>query len=286
MMKHIPKISLLSSIQPILTLVLVGLLLLLVFRSSLFSSRDNDSTSSEYREVSRKVTFDEAKELYYEKNYKINTKGNLLVENQNETEPSDTKSINPERKDNSPGNVVNAVENRYDDMFFYTINGHVKRFDVITYGQNESLFLAQNGSIVYVSNTANAYSRYPVPAEDQKEAVQFFNSTRSTLKEILPLSPLLQDYANGTFTPIERDVNLYSGKWKHSLFTSNEVVDVYLQTDPVSGMFRSINIVHSFVPQPSAIYFDYVELETLDSIDSIPDEYKEVEAEIKYSPKQ
>lgn len=272
-----------SVIQPVLTFVLIILLVVMV--TQFFGGKFSNNNASVKRELTRKVTFDSAAAKYTSTSYEAYTRGSLLVKNtQRASIDIGNKSINPQAT--TQPSAIGATENKYDDLFFVLDNGLVKKLDFKTFGQNESLFFDKKDQIIFVSNTNSAYSLYPVPAETEKDALLLFSSTRQMLQEVFPLVSLIRDYKDGKFNPVERATNLYSGKWKHALFTSDEITDVFLETDPYTGLFSSFTVAHGFANVTSRIVFDFKPLKIDESIFSVPNGFTQVPLEIKYKAKE
>jgi hypothetical protein len=278
-MKFLRVLAKPSIIQPILSVVLILMLVLLIFQ--FVDSRNGAKDSASLRQLSRKVTFDDAVNKYLSGTYESYTRGSLLVKN---ASLQSTESINPQNNSTQPTSVT-ATENKFDDLFFIIDKGNIRKLDLKTFGQNESLFFNDKGEIVFLSNTDKSYSVYPVPAEGEKDAELLFTSTKQMMQDLYPLVAVIRDYKDGKFNPVERAANIYSGKWQHVLFTSNEIVDVYLETNPTNGLFTSITITHQFTSSPSAIYFDFKDTKDMSSALQVPSGYKNVELKTKYKAK-
>jgi hypothetical protein len=259
-----------SVIQPILTLVLIGLIIAMGFQ--FFGNRAN-SNDPQYKEISKNLSFDEAVRKFTTGTYEIYTRGTLITKSDRSTAINSQPSKTPTPSVAS----VTAVENSYEDLFFFVQNGAVRRVDIRTYGQNESIFYNSKGEIVNLSNTAKAYTVNPIPAETDINASLAYQAYSNVLQSYFPLIPIIKDYQAGKFTPVLRSNNLYSGKWKHFLYTSDEVVDVIIQTEPETGLFRSFLVANSFTTTPSQIYFDFRVYSSTSAIDAIPADYKKLE---------
>lgn len=268
-------------IQPLLTAVLGILLVVLVIQ---FFAGRSKSNEADIRQIARKVSFDEAVETFQNGTFQIYTRGALIVKNDVSTPSLQNKSVDPLKKE-ATEKSINATETKYDDLFFFTEKGKTVRVDYNTYGQRESVFYDKKDGVVFQSNTLRSYTTYPVPSDDEKDAALYFSSLKQIISDVLPFNLLIEDYKAGKFTPYEVANNLYSGKWQHPLFTSNEVVDVLLQTDGDQGYFRSFSVAHAFVTVPSTIYFDFKPTEIKDSLRTVAEGYKEVERQNKYKSK-
>lgn len=284
-MKFFKFFSKASIIQPILSLILIGVLVVLVVQ--FFIGKRSDANDTSLRQLTRKVTLDEAVNKYMGNSYESYTQGSLIVKNSKNFSSEADKSIDPQKASEPSPTSVNATENKYDDMFFTLDKGQIKKLDLRSYGQNETLFFNEKGEIVFQSNSDKTYSIYPIPAEGEKDAQLLFDSTKQLMQDLYPLGALIRDYKAGKFNPVERAVNVYSGKWQHPLFTSGEIVDVFVELNPVNGLFTSFSVVHSFTSTPSRIFFDFKPLtQDLNSILKVPGDYKQVELKTKYKAKE
>lgn len=265
-------------IQPILTVILIVLVAALIFQffKGRGTGQSNDGT---LRQIDRVVTFDEAAKAFFNNSYEVQTRGALIVKDRS-TKPSSTPTPT------SPTTItIPAVENKYNDMAYFLDKGDVKRLDFKTYGSNESIFFDKQGNIIYLSNTGKAYTKYPIPADSETSALIEFTAKKELLKITFPFVSLLKDYQDKKFNPIERARNLYSGKWQHPLFTSDEVVNVFIETDAQTGLFSSFIVHHSFATTFSEIYFDFRPYDNTQALDLIPEGYKEVPVQVKYKIK-
>lgn len=261
-------------IQPILTLVLIGLTVALVFQ---FFGKSSAGKNPNYTEISKDLPFETAVNNYFNGSFEVYTRGSLVTKSDASTvlqSSAPTPTINSLAPS---GTTIKAVENRYDDHFFFMEKGSVKRLDIRTYGQNESIFYNGKGEIVNMSNTAKAYTVSPIPADTDARAKVLYLSYNNIFQNYFPLVPLLKDYKEGKFNPIKRSTNIYSGKWKHALYTSDEIVDVIVQTEPETGLFRSFIVANSFTTTPSQIYFDFKNYDPKQQLDSIPSDYQKIE---------
>jgi hypothetical protein len=284
-MPLLKKITRAAVLQPVLTIILVILLGALIFQftNGRFSS---SSGLPSYREVSKTVSFDNAVDKFLDGSYSIYTQGSLIVKNNTEQLKSDNKSLQPSPTDiNAAEKVIKATENKYDNLFFFVDRGVVKKLDHKSYSQNESLFLNSKNEIIYMSNLKKEYIVYPEPENLDENNSLVYQSTKQIFYDLMPLISIIKDYKEGKFIPVERATNLYSGKWKHPIFTSNDVNEIFIETDPTNGNFRSLSIVHPFSSVPSQIFFNFKpETQSVD-LDTIPQGYKQIQIPISYKIK-
>jgi len=272
-----------GAFQPILTVILIGFLL--VFAFQLVQNRNNSASSSEsqIRELTQKIKFEDAVNNYYGGKFNVLTNGSLFVRANNSalnvTNPSLSSSPTPSVTE------VPIVENKYDNLFFVMDKGELKRIDAKSFGLNSSLFFNRKGEIVFLDNSSKKFTLYKVPADSEKDAVTLFSSTELAFKEkLFPLSALLKDYKDEKFNPVERAYNVYSGKWTNPVYTDSRMVDVVLQTDPLTGVFSAMFIASS--NPPSTIYFDFRKVDSLENYDQIPADYQSVDVPKKYKTKE
>lgn len=276
MKDKIKNFFLAGAIQPILTIVLVILLVVLIFQYVNKNTTSNNGAVE--KEIGQTVTFDSATEKFLNGNYDVYSRGSLYVKE------STNASLDPSKTTPTPSvTQVNLIENKYDGMIFLLSNGKVKKLDIRAYGQNESLFFNKKGEIVFLNNTNKSYTTYPIPDDSETSIVKLFEGTNGVLQQSFPLQPLIQDYKNGLFNPIERAENIYSGQWKSALFTNDEVAEVVIQTDSVTGLFKSFNITNT--QPPSQISFEFRNRSDIENYDQIPADYKGVEIPTKYKTK-
>jgi hypothetical protein len=249
--------------QGVLTLVLIGLLAFLAF--SFFSNKDSDP--SQLQQVTRTITFEEAATKYLNGSYEVYTRGSLLIKKQNITNfapnGAPLSTVTP--------SSVEVVQNQYNDIFFYLDKGNLRRINYTSFGQNFSLIVNEQDQIVTLDNKSKTYFNYSEPKDDKEKLVYF--GQKEVLKNLLPLVPLLEDYRNGKFIPAQRANNLYSGKWQHPLFTNGEIVDITIQLDFVTGLFRVMTIPQPYTTNPSEIFFDFREQTNINDLMKIPADY-------------
>jgi hypothetical protein len=273
-MKIPESLKRMSLIQPILTTVLIGLVIILVFQ---FFGDDTKNNNSGYQEISKAVSFEEAVAKFQSGSFEVYTRGTLVVKNDRSASSLIKSNVSGSPTPTPSVSTSSAVENPYEDLFFFVNNGQVKRLDIRTYGQNESIFYNKSNEIVNLSNTAKAYTVNPIPPESDKTASLAYQAYYNVLQSYFPLIPLIKDFQAGKFNPTLRSTNLYSGKWKHYLYTSDEVVDVIIQTEPETGLFRSFIVANSFTSTPSQIYFDFKSYDSNQAIDNIPVDFKKLD---------
>lgn len=265
-----------GAFQPILTVILVGLMVVLVIQ--VLGNNSNKKDDSSVQQISREVTFTEAADNYFNGSYNVLTTGSLYVKDLNVTAtPSlvSTPSITQ----------IPLIENKFDGIFFIIDKGTLKRFDTATQGVNSSMFFNRKGEIVYLDNSNKLYTLYKVPADTEKDAVTLFSSTDYAFKQrLFPLTPLMNDYKSKKFLPIERAYNVYSGKWSNPVFTDGKTVDITLETDPLTGVFSAMSIAST--NPPSIIYFDFRKADNINNYDEIPGDYKSVPPPSDYKTKE
>lgn len=270
-----------SSIQPILTVILVGVLAVLIFQ---FSSKSN-KPSETLKEIAREVSFEEASNKFLTSSLQVYTRGSVFSKGKDEVLPTPTEDPeNPVTQTPIPtptNTKIQIAENKYNDIFFLIQNSAVKRIDTDSFGKSDSRFFNDKSELVLLNNTDKIYKTYASPSPDDKDNSILYRSTQELFNEFFPLIPLLKEYKEGKFNPVERSYNLYSGKWQHPFFTSGEVTDVFLETDPTSGIFRSITIVHTFTKTQSRIFFDFKQKEINLDTYKIPQGYTKTEEEKK-----
>lgn len=256
--------------QSLLTLLLVGAIVFVLVKFA----GNNDGDSS-VKEIARQVTFDEAADKFLNNSYQIYTRGSLFVK---AAEATPTPSSTDATPTPISTQTIKISETKYNDLFFYSQNSQIKRIDRTTYDRNTSRYFLENGNLVFLDNINKLYAEYVKPTDENLQDRLIFESTQQLISEFFPLGPLINEYKAGKFTPVERAYNLYSGKWQHSFFTSGEVVEIFLETDPTSGLFRSLSIVHEFSTSQTRIFFDFKEKAFTPELISIPEGYRKVES--------
>lgn len=272
-----------SIFQPILTVILIGFLLVLGFQLIQNRNKSSSTNESQIRELTQKISFEDAVNNYYNGKFNVLTNGSLFVRADNSalnlTNLSSSLSPTPSVTE------ISLVENKYDNLFFVVDKGELKRIDAKSYGLNSSLFFNRKGEIVFLDHSTKKFTLYKVPDDSENDAVTLFESTKLAFEEkLFPLSALLNDYKEQKFNPVERAFNVYSGKWINPIYTDNRMVDVVLQTDPLTGVFSAMFITSS--NPPSTIYFDFRKVDSLENYDQIPEDYENIELPIKYKTKE
>jgi hypothetical protein len=258
--------------QPILTVILI--LILILFTYQIFSTRQYNDVIQQIDLVKR-VSFDKAAQNFLNNDYEVFTRGALYVKDRRRQDinPNNQSQANP-----VPSvNTIQLIETKYEDVFFFVQKGKVIRVDAKSFGINGSLFFNRNGEIISLDNVEKLFTRYPVPAEDEKEALQLFAGVRETFESnIFPLTPLIKDYTEKKFNPIENFAtpNIYTGKWQHPVYTGNEVFNVVIRIDSNREIFDAMII--SGTEPASQLFFDFIKSENFENYDAIPADYKEV----------
>ncbi|BDQ05015.1 MAG: hypothetical protein KatS3mg084_0533 [Candidatus Dojkabacteria bacterium] len=266
-------------LQPILTIVLVITIAWALFQFT----NTPENQREQVRILEREVTFDEAVNNLLNNTYEVYTSGSLFVK------ANITSSIGPDTQGNlnSPNpSVVDipVIENKYDDILFTVQRNKVIRIDTKNQGSDETLLINRKGEIIYMNNLLKKYMVYEIPADSDKDAVSLFVALNSLFREqIFPFTPLLNDYKDKKFHPVRRAYNVYSGKWRHKVYTSDELKEVIIETDPITGVFKSIAIASS--NPPSVIYFDFRKLDDVDHYDKIEDDFEQVPVPKPYKTK-
>jgi len=269
-----------GAFQPVLTLVLIALMIVLAIQL-LGNNNSKNNTTDEVREISRRVSFEEAANNYFNGTYNVLTNGSLYVRDFSNTSITGT----PQLTSTPSVTDIPIVENKFDNIFFIMDKGSLKRVDAKSYGLNSSLFFNRKGEIVFMDNSNKQYTLYKVPADTEKDAVTLFSSTDLAFKQrLFPLSTLLSDYNDKKYNPVERAYNVYSGKWTNASFTDGKTVDVTIQTDPVSGVISAMSIAST--NPPSVIYFEFRKLDSVSNYDDIPSDFKSLPVPADYKAKE
>jgi hypothetical protein len=271
-----------KAFQPILTVVLV--LLLVVLAVQLLRPGQNNNNADEVRELSRKVSFNEASSSFWDGNYEVYTTGSLYVREDTSLQGLATTPT-PLVSTPTPSVIdIPIIENKFDGMFFIIEKGVLKRIDTKQAGINASLFFNKKGEIVFMDHANKKYTIYKVPADSEQNAVQLFENTKLAFADrLFPFSPLLNDAKERKFAPTERAYNVYTGKWTNPVYTQGKTVDVSIQTDPVSGLFNSMYIAST--NPPSNLSFDFRKLDSIENYDSIPEGYEAIDVPVPYKTK-
>lgn len=273
-------------IQPVLTIILIIALGVLIFQTT---QNQNNNNTQKTVQLESKVTFEDAVKRFKSGQYEVLTFGTLLVINPidgiTNTPGTPTKTPTPTV---TPTKVdgVEIYSNPYDYMLFTLDKTKVKRIDVKTYGQNVSVFEKTDGKLVYTDNSKFLYTEYPVPQDTEKDALAFFQGARNIMQTYFLLIPIIEDFEKGIFNPVERSTNVYSGLWKHPTITSGKAVDIVIQTDGSTGLFRRL-IIPSLVSDPNYTSTISFEFRTRDesyikNYENLGPNYNKVDLEIKY----
>lgn len=272
-----------NGFQPILTIILI--LVVIGFGFAFFFQNNSNSNLVQEVEVTRRITFDEAANRFLNEDFEVLTRGNLYVKDLS------TQTVDPKTQTQSTPSPsvtqISLIENKYEDVFFLSSKSQIKKVDAKTFGINGSIFFNSKGELVFLDNVNKQYTIYKIPDDSEKKVVELFKGVDLTFKEnLFPLTPLIQDYKEKKFNPIENTKvqNLYSGRWQHPVYTNNEVSTVAIQTDPNTGLFSAMFIASS--NPPSQLYFDFRKVESLEGFDTIPEDYKSVPPVTEYKVKQ
>lgn len=266
-----------GALQPILTIVLIiGFILI---GGQVFESQNKNL--ERVRIIDREVSFDEAVNNLLNGNYEVYTSGSLFVQ----TDQTEILKRNENKSTPTPSvTTISVVENKYDDILFTIERNSLRKIDTKSVDLDATLFINRKGEIVYIDNILRKYTLYKIPAESEKEAVALFEGMRQLFEDqLFPFTPLIQDYKNKRFNPIKRAYNIYSGKWQHPVYTNNKLEDVILETDPTTGLFKSMAITAT--KPPSIIYFDFRKIESIENYDQIPSDFEAVPVPKPYKTK-
>ncbi len=268
-----------AGLQPILTVVLVIAIAWVLFQFS--NAQDNQL--EQVRIIDREVTFEEAANNLLNNTYEVYTSGSLFVKANIQsqiTQSTQSTQISP-----TPSIVdVQVVENRYDDILFTIQRNNVIRIDTKNQYVDDTLLINRNGEIIYRNNLLKKYMVYKIPDDSEKDAVSLFMSLNNLFKEqIFPFTPLINDYKDKKFNPVKRAYNVYSGKWRHPVYTNDELKEIIIETDSSTGVFKSIAIANS--NPPSVIYFDFRKLDNVDNYDVIDEGFEQVPIPRPYKTK-
>ncbi len=268
-----------TGLQPVLTIVLVVAIVLVLFQFS--NAQDNQL--EQVRVIDREVTFEEAVNNLLNNTYEVYTSGTLFVKANMQSQI--TQSIQSPTNNPIPSVIeIQVVENRYDDILFTIQKNNVIRIDTKNQYVDETLLINRNGEIVYANNLLKKYMVYKVPDDSEKDAVSLFMSLNNLFKEqVFPFTPLINDYKERKFNPVKRAYNVYSGKWRHPVYTNDELKEIVVETDSTSGVFKSIAIANS--NPPSVIYFDFRKLDNLDNYDVIGEDFEQIQIPRPYKTK-
>ncbi len=268
--------------QPILTIVLIIIFLVFVFQ---FFNKSTDTQLIRESELVKKVSFEDAANRFLNEDFEVFTRGVLYVKD------NSFQTVSPETQlQSSPTRSItqiSLVENKYEDVFFLSNKGDIIKVDAKTFGINGSIFFNKKSQLIFLDNVNKQFTAYKIPADSEANVVKLFEGIKYTFKEnIFPLGPLVNDYKSKKFNPIENSSvpNIYSGKWQHPVYTSNEIVNIVLQTDPNTGMFNAMFITGT--NPPSQLFFDFKKINSIEDYDQIPPEYKSIPVPSPYKEKE
>lgn len=250
-------------VQPILTAILIGLL---IFAAMRFGSGKNSEDKTQVQ-IQTQATFDQAANKFLNGNYQIATSGELFIRNSQ----SEITGVSVTTVNGDPVKQVNTLA--YNDTYFFTTNGILKRIDFEQIGSNTSAIFMENNDIAYLANVTDTYTLIPEPDPSETNAAAAFVAAQRTLYEMLPLIPLIQDYQKGNFVPTMISPNIYSGKWQHPQYTSSDFTDILISVDPISGHFATIRFAHNFYNKASEINFIFKPMDNFEEITRIPEGY-------------
>lgn len=275
MKENIKKFFLENGIQPILSIVLIILIIFAIFR---FSNKDNNNQNNGEIALFKTTSFESAVNKFLNEDYIVYTRGNLYVKDSSVTP---TSEITP-----TPGILnVSLVKTSYDDNYFLSNKSKILKVDVKSFGTNNSTFFNSKGEIVFIDNIQKQYSIYPLPADNETEVKEFFESAKYLFdNNLFILTAVIRDYQDNKFFPVETSVqNIFSGKWSHPSYTNDEVVNINIQTDPNTGLFTSFSIGNT--NPPTLIYFDFIKQDTLEGYDNINSSYTKIPIPREYKTK-
>lgn len=265
MIKRFPN-NLYNWLQPLLTIGLLAGIFLLLFRGPFIDLNNTDTI----RILDSEVNFGDVVKLFLTNTYEVVTKGSIYVK---------SKDANSDK--------LKLIENRYDDLFFIIHEGRIKRINMKTVGIDISLYLDnQNDSLVELNHASKEYRVYSFNSQNNQENKVQNNNVNNNLhetyllllrysfSEILPLMPLVEDYRTGKIHPMKRSKNVYTIKWRHSTFTSDEACEVVISLESKNSTFKSISITNT--TPPSVLYFDFRSIDSLESYLNIPQDYTKV----------
>lgn len=294
-----------SLLQPVLTIVLIGLIGILIANQGWFSnsSGDENTVKVEFKEVS----FDRAVDKYLTSTYRVYARGSIFVkagtttvteeDQQNQNNPTnvppqslseeqveiDEQDQNPEdTTDSTTDNkeVIEVVEQEYENHFFYIQNGEVKKFEYTAFGDKKGLVAKNRNEVYLVSDSEGAYVACKPNQNQSSSADPITNlclSTYDVIQDSFPLTQLLKEYKEEKFIPKKIAGNVYQGTWSHPRYTGGEIRDVILSLNSQTELFERFAIVNDFIDRKSELSFEFKEIESIDSILEIPDSYEKLE---------
>ncbi|MCX8034758.1 MAG: hypothetical protein N3A71_00505 [Candidatus Dojkabacteria bacterium] len=285
--KRILRIKYTDLIQPLFTLVILGFIGFLIFN---MFGESQTREQKVIKEIYKIFTFDEMVQNMTSGKLQILTNGVIYFYTDN-TSSIDTPNASPSTLSITNTTTTNTptptktttVERKLDNHYFYTEKGNLIRVEDRNFGANNTIFVDKDGSVVVASGLTGKYIRYPEPADDESDEIKsIFLGMRNFITSIYPIGALINDYKNEKFFPVERANNIFSGKWRHPLFTSDKVLDVIISVDGATGFVDTIKI--ATVPETSIT----LQVRTLNEnydFYFLPQGYKEQELDYKYRTK-
>ena len=222
--------------------------------------RSSPETRERTRLLTKEVEFSEVIDNFLSKDYEVLTRGSLYV------------------KDFSSGNNKGKIiENLYDNIFFVFEKGNLRRINYKDGSYDLSFYVLDDGKFVVLDHTLKQYLIYGT-SDDKTEGEEGYNLAELVRyffnNEIFPIVSIVADFKDGKFNPIKRSLNVYSGQWRHNIFTSNEVCEVVLAVEHSNSTIKSISF--SNTQPPSVIYFDFREIDFDDALLNIPSDYEKI----------
>lgn len=274
-------------IQPVFTLIILGIIGFLVF--NMFSGGQAQEQKV-IKEIYKIFTFDEMVQNMTTGKLQILTNGVIYFYTDQANTPQ-SQDVSPTNLSVTNSQITNTptptkpttIERKLDNHYFYTENGNLIRVEDRNFGANNTIFVDKDGSVVVASGLTGKYIRYPEPADDESEEIKsIFSGMKNFITSIFPIGALIDDYKNEKFFPVERANNIFSGKWRHPLFTSDKVLDVIISIDGATGFVDTMKI--ATVPETS-IKFQVRKLTENHDLYFLPQGYKEQELDYKYRTK-
>ncbi len=285
--KRILRIKYTDLIQPLVTLIIVGLIGFLVF--NMFTG-GQEQEQRVIKEIYKIFTFDEMVQNMTTGKLQILTNGVIYFYTDNNSASAqtantqNTSTVTLTQVQSTPSqNKDTLIERKLDNHYFYIDNGKLIRVEDRNFGANNTIFIDRDGSVVVASGLTGKYIRYPEPADDESDEIKsIFFGVKNFVTSIYPIGALIDDYKNERFFPVERANNIFSGKWRHPLFTSDKVLNIIISIDGATGFVDTMKI--ATVPETS-ITFQVRKLTENHDLYFLPQGYKEQELDYKYRTK-